>query len=122
MKGHKGFTLIEVIVALALLGLVVSALIELFSSNLRTSRKTTDYTQAIILAQAEMEKAYSSNSEPGSEKESFDRYTVIREIKLLEELSEQLKTYEIRITVLWDNSRYELRSLKLQTEAERYEK
>lgn len=111
----------EVLVAVALLGLVVATLMELFSSNLKSSRKTTDYTQAIILAQAEMEKAYSSNSEPGSEKESFDRYTVIREIKLLEELSEQLKTYEIRITVLWDNNRYELRSFKLQTGAGRDE-
>lgn len=104
--------------AVALLGLVIATLMELFSANLRSSRKTTDYTQAIILASAEMEKACSNNIEPGSEKESFDRYTVIRDIRSLEENSEQLKTYEISITVLWDNNRYELRGFKLQTEAE----
>ncbi len=121
MKDHKGFTLIEVLVAVALLGLVIATLMELFSANLRSSRKTSEYTQAIILAQSEMEKLYSNNIEPGSEKESSGRYTVIRDIKPLEEISEQLKTYEIRITVLWDNNRYELMSFKLQTEVEKNE-
>ncbi len=121
MKNPKGFTLIEVLVAVALLGLVMATLMELFSVNLRSSRKTTDYTQAIIIASAEMEKAYSNNIEPGSEKESFDKYTVIKDIKSLEEISEQLKAYEISITVLWGNNRYEVRSFKLQTEVERDE-
>ncbi len=111
-----GFTLIEVIVALALLGITLATLMELFSSTLRVSRRTTDYTQAIIIAGSEMEKALSSALEAGTETQEIDIYSVKREVKALDTESEQMRVYEITITVSWNNNSYTLKSLKVQKE------
>ncbi|MCX7793631.1 MAG: hypothetical protein N2257_04405 [Thermodesulfovibrionales bacterium] len=105
-------------VALALLAVVGATLMELFSQNLKSSRKTADYTAAMILAGSETEKALSGTVEPGSEKEFFDKYTLTREIRIIDEISEQLKLYEVLIRVSWNNNHYEIRTIKLYGEKE----
>ncbi len=108
----KGFTLIEVMVALVLLAITVAALMELFSSNLRTSKKASDYTEAIIIGTSEMEKALSGKIEPGTERIELKDYTVTREIRLLDTI-EGIRIYEISVFVTWDNNnRYEIKSLR----------
>lgn len=119
-KKVEGFTLIEVMVALALLVIVGATLMELFSQNLSSSRKTRDYTTAILLAGSEMEKA-TTLIEPGTESGTFDKYTITREIKMIEELSEKMKIYEILVMVSWDSNKYELKTVRLQVEKENEE-
>lgn len=118
MKKVEGFTLIEVMVALALLVIVGTVLMGLFSQTLRNSRKTTDYTQAILLAGSEMEKAISQAVEPGTETDSFEKYEISREIRALKGLSGEMKLYEVIVKVSWGSSHYELRTIKLQGEKE----
>lgn len=48
--GDAGFTLLEVLVAVAILGLAVVTLIELSSQSLRLVKSSGDYQQAVVLA------------------------------------------------------------------------
>jgi type II secretion system protein I len=50
----KGFTLLEVLVALAILGIAVTYILQLFSANLRTISLSRDYVSAAMQAEARM--------------------------------------------------------------------
>ncbi|MBI4589633.1 MAG: type II secretion system protein [Candidatus Rokubacteria bacterium] len=50
MRREGGFTLLEVLVALAILGLAVVTIIQLFSQGLRLLKVAGDYQQAVLLA------------------------------------------------------------------------
>ncbi|MEE9542339.1 MAG: type II secretion system protein [Thermodesulfobacteriota bacterium] len=50
MSDERGFTLIEVIIAVAIMGISLGLLISLFASALRTARITEEYSRALILA------------------------------------------------------------------------
>jgi prepilin-type N-terminal cleavage/methylation domain-containing protein len=49
-KRFQGFTLIEVVVALTVLGVGLIVIIELFSGGLRLGRMAEEYTQAVSYA------------------------------------------------------------------------
>lgn len=53
-KKESGFTLMEVLVALTLMGLTLTAVVQLFSGSLRTVSKSQDYIYAFIRADAAM--------------------------------------------------------------------
>jgi type II secretion system protein I len=109
----SGFTLIEVMVALTLLAITVAFLMELFQSNLRASKRSEDYTQAIIIGTSEIEKALSMKLEPGDATENMDIYKIERKIQLRSE-TEGFRVYEITVKVLWDNNLYEISSIKTE--------
>ncbi len=50
----RGFTLLEVLVALAIVGLAVTAVLQLFSSNFRAISSSEDYLKASLRAEAVM--------------------------------------------------------------------
>jgi general secretion pathway protein I len=50
----SGFTLLEVLVAMAIVGLAVTAILELFSSNLRAISSSEDHMRASLVAEARM--------------------------------------------------------------------
>ena len=50
MGRRRGFTLLEVLVALAILSLAVVSMIQLFSQGLRLLKVSGDYQQAVLLA------------------------------------------------------------------------
>jgi general secretion pathway protein I len=50
MKGQRGFTLLEVLVALAILGLGAVALIQLSAQGLRLVKHSDDHQAAVLLA------------------------------------------------------------------------
>lgn len=53
---NKGFTLIEVIVAIAVLSITLVMVMQLFSGGLRASRASCDYTRAIVHAKDKLEE------------------------------------------------------------------
>lgn len=115
LKNSKGFTLIEVIVALALLGITLASIMELFSVNLNASKRTTDYTEAFLLATTQMEITLSKKIESLRETNTFGIYSVTKDIIPLE-IESGTKKYEIIVTVSWGNNRYELRTIKAEKE------
>ncbi len=54
LKKQNGFTLLEVIVAFALLATTVTVILQLFSSNLRVLSTSEDYVSAVVRAEAKM--------------------------------------------------------------------
>ena len=53
----RGFSLLEVMVALAILGIALVAIFQLFSVNLRSTQKAEDYTKAIFYARSMLDEA-----------------------------------------------------------------
>ena len=52
----NGFTLIEVVIALAILGIGLTVIMELFSGGLRLGRVSEEYTKAMNYASLKMEE------------------------------------------------------------------
>jgi general secretion pathway protein I len=57
MGQARGFTLLEVLVALAILGLAVVTVIQLFAQGLRLLKVSGDYQQAVLLADQKAREA-----------------------------------------------------------------
>ncbi len=57
----RGFTLLEVMIALAILGIGIVTVLELFAGNLRLGVKASRYTQATIYAQNVMSHLFTQD-------------------------------------------------------------
>lgn len=103
----------EVVVALALLGIALVAIIQLFSISLRTTRKSTNYTTALIHARSLMQEAYSlpRTEDIPATVEFEDGFSAVRELGAARPVgagTEQggqdgpsVNVYEITVTVNW---------------------
>ena len=54
MRSNTGFTLLEILIALAILVIGVAAVVNLFPIGLHASKRAADFTSAAILAQEKM--------------------------------------------------------------------
>jgi general secretion pathway protein I len=114
-KGHlfstTGFTLIEVVVAMAILGIGLTIIIELSSGGLRLARTSMEYTKAVNYARMKMEEiAVKKSLEEGSEEGEFDHtYRWKMDIKRADILPIENETdfkapagvFHVKIDVLW---------------------
>ncbi len=94
-------------VALAILGIALVTIFQLFSLNLRSTKKAEDYTKAIFYARSMMDEAFIFVDPSGESKsEEFeDRYTVKRDVSVKSESDDgKAKVYEIAVTVSWPPS------------------
>ncbi len=114
-----GFTLLEVLVAVALLGIAITVVLQLFSADLRTLAASEDYVAAVTQAEVKMrelldqesliETAWTETTEEGH----------IMDISITETQQErteslQVSLFEIVLTVRWSNGGRE-RSLTVRT-------
>jgi len=107
---EKGFTLIEIMVAMAVLAIALTVIFELFSGGLRLAGKSENYSRAIfygrqLLEEICLQKNLSENEEEG---EFAGGYTWRYEIKPLSVLIEQngdnnfsLKIFDVKVSVFW---------------------
>ncbi|AEY00185.1 general secretion pathway protein H [Oceanimonas sp. GK1] len=123
---QKGFTLLEVLVAFAVLTVALGVLLTIFSLAIRTTQTALDQQKAVLLAEsklAELDAALTLR--PGVERGTFDdRFaweTRIEEFDSRPLLDNQsmLLPYRLSVTVSWSERRhYELTTLRLvRTEA-----
>ena len=126
----RGFTLLEVMVALAILALGLVTVLELFAGSLRLGTKASRHTQAAIYAQNEMDRLLAQTrlddgEEGGEFSEGYYWQARVQEIHLEESKTQfqsqrnptdffRLKEIEVRIS--WQDGREEqsltLRSLR----------
>lgn len=114
-----GFTLLEVLVALALLSIALVAVFELFSANLKGITASDDYVSAVLRAESKMreildddkltEKSWSEATDGGYR---MDATVADAATDRTENL--QVKLLEITLTVHWTRGIKE-RSLTLKT-------
>jgi len=108
----RGFTLIEVVVALAILGVGLTMIIELFSGGLRLARASMEYTKAVNYARTKMEEiAVKSVVQEGTEEgESDDKafrwQVAVKKVDLLSidksmDYKPPIELYQVKIDVFW---------------------
>jgi general secretion pathway protein I len=119
-----GFTLMEVLVALAILGIGLTVIIELFSGGLRLARTSVEYTKAVNYGRTKLvEVALNDTMEEGSEEGEFDetyRWQVgVRKVDVLyleptTDYKPPAELYQIEINVIW-KSGFKERSTRIET-------
>jgi len=119
-----GFTLIEVVVAMAILGIGVTVLIELFSGSLRLVKTSGEYTRAVNYARVKMEEvAVTPALHEGMEEGEFGgAYRWQVDVKRVDILPPRIETdfkppvdlFQVKVHVLWKSGQKE-RSIVLET-------
>lgn len=111
LRLEKGFTLIEVIIALAILGIGLTVIMELFSGGLRLGRVSQEYTKAMNFASLKLEEMTGQKTiEAGEDEGEFDKTfrwrTGVEKVDILPydkgtEFKPPVDLYHIRVNVLW---------------------
>jgi len=115
----KGFTLLEVLIAVAILGIAVSVVLQLFSADLRAISASEDYVAATSRAGAKMREILDDSSlAPKSASETTtDGYRI--DVSVTEAMKErtenmQVALMDVSLTIRWIKGTKE-RSLTLRT-------
>jgi len=118
-SADRGFTLLEVLVALVLLSVALAAIFELFSANLKGIAKADDVSHAVILAESKMrevlenetltERIWTESTGNGYRIDGVVRSTANDRTKNL-----QIELLEISLTVFWTKDSKE-RTFNLKT-------
>lgn len=117
MKTHRsnrnqGFLLIEVVVALAILAVGLTVIIELFSGGLRLGRASMEYTRAVNYARMKMEEtmlklAIEEGTQEGEADDGTFRWQVgVKKVDLLSidkslDYKPPIELFQVRIDVFW---------------------
>lgn len=131
----RGFTLLEIMVALAILSLGIVTVLELLAGSLSIGVKASRYTQAAIYAQNIMDRAFAQTmlddgEEHGEFPEGYTWVVRVREIhpdddgaRFQSNRPNQLDFFhlkEIEVQIAWDENgggkTFVVRSLRAQTE------
>jgi general secretion pathway protein I len=106
-KSSAGFTLLEVMVALALLGIAVTAILQLFSANLRSLSASEAYVAGSLEAQSKMREVlegeeFSERSWSGVTDKGYRFEVSVSNV--LPERTENLamKLVAVEVKVYWD--------------------
>lgn len=123
---NSGFTLIEILVAISILGISLVVVLQLFSGALKSSRVSDEYTKGIFYAQEKMEEILLREAlTPGEEEGEYDDgYGWRTEILRLEQIEEEASklpfdTFQIAVDVSWGRDsagkgkNFQLSTLKL---------
>lgn len=118
-NADKGFTLIEVLVAVVLLGIAVTIVLQLFSANVRAIATSEDYIYASAKAEAKMREVLENDeiSEISFSEITDDGYRMDGSIaEVLHERTEnlQVRLVEVVLTVSWTQGAKD-KSLTLRT-------
>lgn len=118
----RGFTLIEVIVSIAIMSICLVMVMRLFSAGLRASRSSCDYTRAIVHAKDKMEElSFKPEAGRGDFDDEFRWETEIVPYMVFEESRYNLWQLKVKIswtTALTRENSIELISLKALTDDE----
>jgi general secretion pathway protein I len=111
-KGTCGFTLVEVIVAMAIVGISLVMILQLFSGGLRASRTSCDYTRAVVHAKNKMEEL-SFYPEPGngSFEDGFDWQTAVEPYEEPED--SRFKMMKIKVIISWGDALRKPKSIQM---------
>ncbi len=124
MDRKRGFTLLEVVISLAILGAGLMVIIELFAGGLRLGRASEEYTKATQYARMKMEElALKPPAAEGIEEGEFDgpfRWKMeIRRVDLLPfekeaDFKPPVELLHIKVDVIWKSGLKE-RSMSVES-------
>lgn len=111
-----GFTLIEVMVTLAILGIALTVIIELFSAGLRLARKSEDYSRAVFYGQQLLEELclqddISEKEEAGEFEGGYTWKYQMKTVSVLIDADDDrdfsVKIYNVKVVVSWPSGEIE---------------
>lgn len=116
---QEGFTLLEILVALAILGIAIAVVVQLFSANLRAISASEDYLSAAAKAESKMREILDDDklSEKTWKESTEDGYSVDVTIsRALKERTDnlQMDLLEVSLVLRWTKGPKE-RSVSLKT-------
>ena len=122
---NQGFLLIEVVVALAILGVGLTVIIELFSGGLRLARASMEYTKAVNYARMKMEEitvkpAVEEGTQEGESEDRAFRWQVgVKKVDLLSldkgvDYKPPIELFQVKIDVFWKSGAKE-RSMRVES-------
>jgi len=118
-NSSRGFTLLEVLVATAILGIALTVVLQLFSADLRAISASGDYVSATTKAWAKMREILSDDklSEKSFSEVTDDGYRI--DVSITDTLKDrtenlQVRLLEINSTIHWTSGTKD-RSLTLKT-------
>jgi len=119
VASSKGFTLLEILVALAILATAVTIIFQLFSAGLRNIAVSEDVVSAAVRAEAKMREVLSNEEliENSWTETTTDGYTFAVNItEALQEKTDSLpvQVLQVDLTITWTKNSKE-RSLRLKT-------
>ena len=119
VASNKGFTLLEILVALAILATAVTIIFQLFSAGLRNIAVSEDVVSAAVRAEAKMREVLSNEEliENSWTESTTDGYTFAVNItEALQEKTDSLpvQVLQIDLAITWTKNSKE-RSLRLKT-------
>ena len=113
LSRDKGFTLIEILVAMAILGICLVTIMQLFSGGLKSSNVSDEYTRAIFHAREKMEemllaKELTEEALAGDFGDGFEWNAEISRVQLSEEEDAKIpvNTYTVKVQVQWSEGRH----------------
>ncbi|BDU21031.1 type II secretion system protein [Dyella sp. GSA-30] len=100
---HRGFSLLEVIAAILILGIAFGALLRVGASSLNLTARSTEYTQAALWASSLLDKLYIVDfPRPGQSEGKFnDRFRWHLNVIPTQDEDEQVRIYQIALDVSW---------------------
>jgi type II secretion system protein I len=115
VTGRRGFTLLEVMIAVAISAIGIVSLLELFGGSMRLARAATEQTEAMVIASSVMDKAlWRAELPEESYSEEIDGYQWTLTIEAIEpqlgvtedsedteDISDDYELYEIVVEVHW---------------------
>jgi prepilin-type N-terminal cleavage/methylation domain-containing protein len=120
----KGFTLLEILVSLAIMAMAVVLILQLFSTNLRALSRSANMTEAVVRGDAMMRKilAEPTLTEKTWSEETEEGYRMdVAVAEVMKDRTDNLpvRLMEVALTVHWiDGSReksFKLKTMKLAT-------
>ncbi len=114
-KRHSsGYTLIEVLVAMVILALALSVLLQIFSGGLRNISISDDYTRAVLIARTQLNStgaiaSLATGSSDGISDEKFHWTRTVENYAYSATTNVPLNAYTVTVEVEWSHAKSERR-------------